>query len=84
MLIRQIPVLISLESFVLGNTRKIRRVEADKLGIVMAAKAGFEPRAAANIRGKLGAVPEKLVADLSPVSLFSYAVSRFLLILPEC
>jgi Zn-dependent protease with chaperone function len=56
--------------FVLGEAAQAREFEADRLGMVLAAKAGFDPSAAAEIWGKLDSAKDRLLLGYS--SLISF------------
>ena len=65
MLVGQLFILVGLEFFVLGETAQAREFEADRLGMILAAKAGFDPSAAAEIWGKLDSVKDRLLSGYS-------------------
>jgi metalloendopeptidase OMA1, mitochondrial len=70
MIVGQVALGFGIEYFVFGNMWKTRELEADRLGMVLAAKAGFEPRAATDIWRKLSSAPDQSIPNLSPVCLF--------------
>jgi Zn-dependent protease with chaperone function len=61
MLVGQLFVLVGLDYFFLGEVAQAREFEADRLGMILAAKAGFDPSAAAEIWGKLDSVKDRLL-----------------------
>jgi hypothetical protein len=52
-IVGQIGIIWGVNIFILEGRSVYREVEADKLGMVLASKAGFEAAAAAQIWGKL-------------------------------
>ena len=49
----------------LGEAAQAGEFEADRLGMILAAKAGFDPSAAAEIWGKLDSVKDRLLSGYS-------------------
>ncbi len=69
MLVGRLFVLVGLDYFALGEVDQTREFEADRSGMILAAKAGFDPSAAAEMWGKLDGVKDRILSGYSsPVS----------------
>ncbi|KAG4430537.1 hypothetical protein IFR05_013975 [Cadophora sp. M221] len=68
MLVGQLFILGGLDFFVLGKAAQAREFEADRLGMILAAKAGYDPSAAIEVWGKLDRLEERLLSDCSTLS----------------
>jgi Zn-dependent protease with chaperone function len=65
MLVGQLFILGGLDFFVLGKAAQAREFEADRLGMILAAKAGYNPSAAVEVWGKLDRLKDRLLSDYS-------------------
>ncbi|KAE9376373.1 hypothetical protein N431DRAFT_331240, partial [Stipitochalara longipes BDJ] len=65
MLVGQLFILGGLDFFVLGKAARAREFEADRLGVILAAKAGYDPSAAVEVWGKIDRLKERLLSDYS-------------------
>lgn len=65
MLVGQLFILGGLYFFVLGKAAQAREFEADRLGMILAAKAGYDPSAAVEVWGKLDRLKDRLLSDYS-------------------
>jgi predicted Zn-dependent protease len=65
MLIRQLSILGGLDFFVLGKAARAHEFEANRLGMILATKAGYNPSAAIKVWGKLDRLKYRLLSDYS-------------------
>lgn len=65
MLVGQLFILGGLDFFLLGKAAQAREFEADRLGIILAAKAGYDPSTAVEVWGKLDRLKYRLLSDYS-------------------
>ncbi|KAH6668537.1 hypothetical protein B0J14DRAFT_168798 [Halenospora varia] len=65
MLVGQLFILGGLDFFVLGKAAQAREFEADRLGMILAAKARYDPSAAVEVWGKLDRLKDRLLSDYS-------------------
>jgi predicted Zn-dependent protease len=53
-----IPIMLALENWVYWDLERVHELEADRLGVKLAVKAGYEPKGAVNfwrrLRGEMG------------------------------
>ncbi|KAH7397730.1 hypothetical protein BKA64DRAFT_46164 [Cadophora sp. MPI-SDFR-AT-0126] len=68
MLVGQLFILGNLEYFVLGKAAQAREFEADRLGMILATKAGYDPSAAVEVWGKLNRLQDRSLSDYSSLS----------------